>query len=358
MPGKRRNRLHSSRRDHSERHRRRSSCWQSVLTWGLVWIVAGQAAAVVFLECRHPEFLDPKYGCRMLALRALRKDQAERKLFLVLGSSRAEQGFRPSILTRTVGIRDPHRPLFYNLARGGSSPLLYLVTLRRSLADGIRPDALLVEIFPPALVEDEDAAVVYKPTLRDVPLLSRYPISARSWAFWFQDRLLFWYKYRSGLLAWAAPQLLPTQARWGEHLWDYQGGEWRVIGSYLSALERRRLTEDARHRYAPSLQHFRIADDADRALRELFEICRTQHIRAVLFLMPECSDFRRWYTSDGLSQLSNYLAVLCRDYSVPLIDARRWIEDSDFSDGHHLLSRGAAVFTWRFAHEVRSFVNP
>ncbi|MGH7169001.1 MAG: hypothetical protein ACRELG_01820 [Gemmataceae bacterium] len=329
--------------------RRRSSCWRLVLTWGLAWIAVGQASVVAFLEWRHPEFLDPKYGCRMIALRALREEHKDHPLLLALGSSRAEQGFRPSLLAND--------PLFYNLARGGSSPLLYLLTLRRMLADGIRPNTLLVEIFPPALVEDEESAVIYKPTLRDLPLLRRYPISGRTWAFWLQDRLLLWYKYRSGFLAWAAPTWLPPQARWGEHLWDYRGGEWRAIGEYVSYQERRRLTDDAHRRYAHSLNHFRIVADADRALRELLDICRSQRIGVVLFLMPEAREFRGWYPSEARRQLSDYLTALRQEHGVPLIDARSWIEDYEFSDGHHLLSRGAAAFTRRFAGEVLSVLD-
>jgi hypothetical protein len=294
----------------------------------------------------------------MLALRALCKEQKDRTLFVVLGSSRVEQGLRCGLLAQSGAMSSAHRPLFYNLARGGSSPLLYLLTLRRLLADGIHPDAVLVEIFPPALVEDEEATVIYKPTLRDWPLLRRYSISERTWAFWLQDRLLLWYKYRSGFLAWAAPRCLPSHARWGEHLWDYQGGEWRVIGSNLSAQERRHLTDESRRRYARSLQHFRIAGDAGRALRELFDTCRAQGIAVVLFLTPEASEFRGWYPPAARRELSDYLMKLGRDYSAPVIDARRWIEDSDFSDGHHLLSRGAAAFTQRFANEVCSWVKP
>jgi hypothetical protein len=329
-----------------------------VLSWGLVWLAAGQTAVVIFLEWRHPEFLDPKYGCRMIALRALRQEHADRKLFLVLGSSRAEQGFRPGMVSSSGASRPATGPLFYNLARGGSSPLLYLLTLRRLLADGIHPDTLLVEIFPPALVEDEGAAIIYKPTLRDVPLLCRYPVSLKTWALWLQDRLLLWYKYRSGFLTEVAPQWLPLQARWGEHLWDYQSGEWRIIGSYFSLKERRRLTGDAQRRYAPSLRHFRIADAANCALRELLQTCRTHGIRVVLFLMPESGEFRRWYPPEARTQLSSYLGELCRSSNARLIDARHWIEDSEFSDGHHLLSHGAVVFTRRFASAIPTAVLP
>jgi len=328
--------------------------------------VLGQTSAVVFLEYHHPEILDPKYGCRLLALRALHEEQKDRTLFLVLGSSRAEQGFRPGLLAQ-IGEKVSSTsgtpafptlssvssgPLFYNMARGGSSPLLYLLTLRRLLADGIHPDGLLVEIFPPALVENEERVLIYKPTLRDWPLLHRYSISQRSWVFWLQDRLLLWYKYRCGLLSWVAPQWLLPQARWGENLWNYRGGEWRVIGDKVSASERRRLTDDARRRYAPSLQRFCIAHDADRAFRELLDVCRAERISTVLFLMPESSEFRSWYSPEARQLLAEYLTALQQVYDVPLIDARRWIADWDFSDGHHLLIWGAAAFTRRFAKEA------
>jgi hypothetical protein len=357
----------ASSSDHPGARRSRTSGWRAALTWGLVWTTTAQAVLIAFLEWRHPEFLDPKYGCRMLALRALREEHKERQLMLVLGSSRAEQGFRPSLLTchpaaparvPLLALRDGNPgPLFYNMARGGSSPLLYLVTLRRLLADGIHPDVLLVEIFPPALCEEEDGPVIYKPTLRDLPLLRRYPTHGRTWAFWLQDRLLLWYKYRSGFLAWAAPQLLPPQARWGEHLWDYQGGEWRIIGRSLSPQQRRRLTDDAHHRYAHALSHFRIAADADRALRELLEICQRQRIAVVLFVMPEAHEFRSWYPPRARRQLSDYLTALREEYGTPVIDARCWIDDGEFSDGHHLLSRGAAAFTRHFAGEVLSSLD-
>lgn len=321
-----------------------------ILAWALIWIASVQGSVIIYLEYQKPEFLDPKYGCRMLALRALRKEQGERTLLVALGSSRAEQGFRPSQLSSSG-------PVFYNLARGGSSPLLYLLTLRRLLADNIRPNVLLVEIFPPALVEDEEGAVIYKPTLRDLPLLCRYPIGGRTWAFWLHDRLLLWYKYRSGFLAWAAPAWLPPQARWGEHLWNYRGGEWRTIGRGLAPRQRRRLTDDAHRRYAHSLKHFRIAPGADRALRELFALCRGQNIGVVLFLMPESFEFRGWYPPEARRQLSEYLTALHREYDVSLIDARRWIADWNFSDGHHLLSWGATAFTRRFAQEVLSVLD-
>jgi hypothetical protein len=326
------------------RWRLKNRAW-SALVWGLAWFGLAQVAVIGFLEWKRPEFYDPKYGYRLHHLRARLRHNRTAPLLVVLGTSRAEQGFRPRLLTALPG-RDA--PVVFNLARGGSSPLLSLLTLRRLLGDDIHPAGVLVEIFPPALVVERSGVTIAKVTFRDVPLLGRYPVSWKTYAYCLRDRLLLWNKYRSSFLGLVAPAWLSGEACWGESLWDNEGGEWLAIGEGVSFQERRVLTSDAHRRYSRRLRNFRIDPAADRALRELLDRCREQRIRAVLFLMPEASEFRAWYPVAALERLSLYLTALQQEYGIQLIDARRWIADSDFYDGHHLLRNGAAAFTQRF----------
>jgi hypothetical protein len=331
-------------------HRRRTKARQ-VLTWGAVSFALLQLAAVGLLEWKRPDFFDPKYGCRLTQLRARFTPTPGRRLVVVLGTSRAEQGFRPGLLAASQSERGP---LVFNLARGGSSPLLHLVTLRRLLADGVRPDWVLLEIFPPSLVEERAGATLPKTTLRDFPVLCHYPVSRETYADFFRDRALLWHTYRSSLLDRYALAGLAPRGWWVERLWDRRGGEWQAISDGVTPQERRALTADARRRYFHKLENFRIAAGADGALRALLDLCREQGIGVVLFLMPESSEFRSWYPPVARERLSAYLASLRRDYDTPLIDARDWIPDDDFWDGHHLLRNGAAAFTQRFAAEVLS----
>jgi hypothetical protein len=331
-------------------HSRRTRARQA-LTWGTAWFVLVQLAAVGFLEWKHPEFLDPKYGCRLTQLRARLTHAPGHRLVVVLGTSRAEQGFRPGLLATP---RNEREPVVFNLARGGSSPLLHLVTLRRLLADGARPDWVLLEIFPPSLVEEQAGVSLPKTTLRDFPVLCRYPVSRETYADFLRDRALLWHTYRSGLLARWAPAGLAPRAWWAERLWDCRGGEWQAISDGVTPQERRALTADARRRYFRKLENFHIAAGADSALHALLDLCREQRIGVVLFLMPEASEFRGWYPPVAQERLSAYLASLRRDYGTPVIDARGWIADDQFWDGHHLLRDGAASFTERFAAEILS----
>jgi hypothetical protein len=239
----------------------------------------------------------------------------------------------------------------FNLARGGSSPLLNLLTLKRLLADGLRPDWVLLEIFPPALVAEKTGLTIAKAMLRDFPLLQRYLISWKTYAFFARDRGLLWNKYRSAILTLCAPVWLPRACR-PERWWNAQGGEWSAIGEGVAPEESRALTADAHRRYFRKLQNFQISPDADRALRQTLDQCRQHGIGAVLFFMPEAREFRSWYTPRALEQLSIYLGALQQEYRITLIDARRWIPDGDFCDSHHLLHHGAAAFTQRFGTEV------
>jgi hypothetical protein len=319
------------------------------LSWGFLSFLAAQLACAVILEWKKPEFYDPKYGCRLNKLRAALSASSGSRLLVILGSSRSEQGFRPSLLTGAA--RTHKHDLLYNFARGGSSPLLHLLTLKRLLADGITPDGLFLEVFPPALADDETEATLAKTTLRDFALLAGHPLTWQTYANYARDRVLFWSSYRTGLLASLAPACVCRGKRW-ETLWNAQSGEWSMIGEAISAEDARMETADARRRYQKKLRDLTIAPQADRATRELLELCRESHIEVLLFLMPEASEFRNWYTAAGRKRLDDYLAEICSHYRTPMVDARTWVADEDFWDGHHLLLHGAATFMRRFDAEV------
>jgi hypothetical protein len=108
----------------------------------------------------------------------------------------------------------------------------------------------------------------------------------------------------------------------------------------------------ARREHYRELQDLRLGGPACRALRDLLEACRAEGIATRLLWMPEGTVFRGWYPPAVLAQLHAFLDELHRDYDSPLIDAREWVADEDFSDSHHLLPSGAAVFTERLGRDV------
>jgi hypothetical protein len=51
-------------------------------------------------------------------------------------------------------------------------------------------------------------------------------------------------------------------------------------------------------------------------------------------------------------QVERFLNRLAEETAVPIIDARDWIADEDFSDANHLRVPGATAFTERFVREA------
>jgi hypothetical protein len=77
----------------------------------------------------------------------------------------------------------------------------------------------------------------------------------------------------------------------------------------------------------------------------------------VLVVTPESSVFRSWYPPEAVAAMQRLLAQLHDTWGVPIIDAREWLPDKDFSDGHHPLPDGAEAFTLRLIEEVRPMLT-
>jgi hypothetical protein len=71
-----------------------------------------------------------------------------------------------------------------------------------------------------------------------------------------------------------------------------------------------------------------------------------------LVLMPEGTPFHSWYGPGVDDRLMTLLSDVANTYHAPLIDARQWLSDELFSDGHHMLAAGAKQFTERLCREV------
>jgi hypothetical protein len=69
-------------------------------------------------------------------------------------------------------------------------------------------------------------------------------------------------------------------------------------------------------------------------------------------MMPEASWFRALLPAAGERQVQKLIDELKREFGVPVIDARAWVPDDEFRDGHHLVAAGAARFTDRYGREV------
>jgi hypothetical protein len=308
------------------------------------------------MDGRVADFRDPEYGAKVGRLKERLAENPPGPRVVVLGSSRVSLGFRPDVVKAWPGSQK--RPFVFNFGLLGAGPVQELYNLRRLLNAGIHPDCLVLEILPTHLHQwppwrEENWLGPSRLSWKDLRVVRRYWAETENlYRQWGKCRLLpcFWYRFCiMGRLAptWLPPSLLPI--RWRQAL-DPLG--WTPCTLPIDPPTRNRYLEALHKQYLPAFQDFQISDLADRALHELLDLCRRKHLPVLLLIMPESSEFRSWYSPEACKQIDAYVAALRREYGLQLIDARTWIEDHGFVDGHHLLIAHATVFSERLAREV------
>lgn len=321
---------------------------RAIVGWGIVCLVAAQLLLTLFLETRHPEVFDPEYRDRLHLLRQRTTEDPGRPLLLVIGSSRLMTDFRPELLA-PLDTPAGEQPLPFNFCHTGAGPLLNLMEVRRLLQQGYHPRWLVIEVLPALLGASGESSAVSLAAGGDLPLLRRYV------GPWKLGCRYAWERLRACFSRGAAGvrYCLPWQASDSTCLpLEPLGGPTCGYESPMDADEVRRRTAVVRAQYFPGLQQLRVATTPDRAMRELLDLCHQEGIETVLLLAPESSEFRGWYPPESAGALARYVNELSLTYHVPIIDARAWLADADFTDGHHASARGAVEFTLRLGRSV------
>ena len=101
------------------------------------------------------------------------------------------------------------------------------------------------------------------------------------------------------------------------------------------------------------MENFPLGSGPTKALRDLCELCRRERIPFLFVVMPECSDFRSWYSAETRAKTDSFLQELSRGYGAEIINANEWVADDDFEDGHHLTVHGAEMFTNRLRQDIQ-----
>ncbi len=331
---------------------------RAALAWTLGLFAAGQLALGTWLHRVHPEMCDPTWAFRLDRLRQRLAEAPGRPLVVLLGSSRAANGISPADL----GVGDG--PVVFNFAQLGGGPIRELLTFRRLLAHGVRPDWLVVEVFPPFWMDrglyEEKTAITHGDThLSDLPVLQHvYGWGWDSFVGTVEARLVPIVHYRTEVLFAHAPLLVSrnteSEIGWSRSHWatlDPSGWlpiAWqRVSGELLSSnlAQARQLTR-------PVLDELAVTDNADWSIRELLRECRARGIRVAFLYLPEPSTLRSWYPPRARAIVHDYLAGLCREYGASAIDARDWLDDDCFQDFSHLHAAGARAFSARLGREA------
>jgi hypothetical protein len=273
-----------------------------------------------------------------------------------LGSSRSVDGIDAGAIGTDLAHRLGRPVEAFNFAHPGAGPVMNAVYLRRLLNDGVKPDAVVIEIHPALLAahtQPPEAAWFATIRLRpeELSLVRRFGFSVNTpAAHGCRGWLLPWYEYRVPMIDRYATQLtvfsFPVASR---QLCD-EYGFYRC--REVNPEERAKLLERTHKQYESAMNNYRPGGHGLVALRDMLETCRAATIRAALVLTPESSEFRNWYPEPGRSQIVPVLSDLAREFDCPLFDCREWLPDELIGDGHHLTGPGADAFTAKLASDA------
>lgn len=305
------------------------------------WLPVAFALCVVLawagVDAFAPERADPEYLARRDLLRDRTRERPDARLAVVFGSSRTGCGFAPELLP--AGERSA---LWFNLSHYGAGPVFNLVILNRVIRDGFRPDVAVIEVMPPFATREHPRFLGTHFSAGELAFASDYlPPGPLLWQ-WFRHRFV------------KVGSVKQTLDPHGTVVVPGPFGGPANPQEEVTPTERDYRTGEQRRMYVPLAGKLEVSPAADRALRDTLRVCREHGITPVLLLAPEGSEFRGWYDPARLRRFDEAVAVLAAEHGVRLIDARDWLPDADFADGHHPLRRGAEAFTRRLVREVEA----
>lgn len=300
---------------------------------------------------RSPLVFDPYYGDKERTLAALERANPGPPRVVALGSSRTFGAFDARRASDATGATA------FNFGAPGAGPVTQLVYLRRLLADGHTPDVVLLEVLPSLFAADPvmppEAPLLTPDRLSPAEselAVARYDFP-EAWVRLKRaeaDRWP-WGAHAAKLLARADARGVPSASRMDQgretdaHGWGPPPADHAPTADGF---------ERAVRQYGAALRDWSPCPAAVRALRDALALCRDRRIPVALVLMPESAAFRALHIAPGPQRLNAMLADACAEFACPLIDARGWLSDDQFSDGHHQLQIGARPFTDRLTAEA------
>src|ERR1051326_3542892 len=253
---------------------------RSAVLWALAAFAALQGILFAAMSTARGQILrDPDWGIRLGRLEKRLAERPEAPLVLILGSSRVGLGLRPD---KMMDAWRPQSPTVFNFSRRGFGPMVSLLYLRRILDEGIRPDWVLLEIWPAFLSSDnifgrdDETLDVRRLQWSDRDLVTR---DAKNGAelirLWLQVQPFPWYWHRSVLICYFAPKWGPP-VPFGDDFWaatDDWG--WRDLPN-LGHERFERFVERAED-ITGVLERLDVNPVAARRISDLLKICNERH---------------------------------------------------------------------------------
>jgi hypothetical protein len=160
-----------------------------------------------------------------------------------------------------------------------------------------------------------------------------------------------WFGFRFQLLGMIQPKWTPPGVVKAARSFPDPTG-WHPWADPITPESYKKNLEVAYHEHFENLQTIEVGQVALKAYAEIFAICKEHGIVAVAVITPEATDFRAWYGKNAKIATAILMEAASQGTDGHVVDAREWLPDSVFADGHHV-SRGAALmYSSRLSREA------
>lgn len=327
----------------------------STLACALCGFVLIQALTSAVVDSIVPDLRDSEYSRKIAYLQARRRESPGRPLLIFLGSSRTAYG-----VAADEALTDRDAPLAYNFGILAGGPIYEMLYFHRLLAEGIRPQWLVLEIHPGFLHVAANLMLAHRPAIErrdfsDMCAIHGYVDHPwRDWLAWLRYRAAFSFQLRAELMRRIAPHWAsaPATPDWTALDKTTPSGWVPAPGPRPDAALRKQRAQWGCEAFGASYRDFEVSDRTNRALRDILETCRRERIEVSLLLMPESAEMRDASATLAQREVRRYLAALSDEYGAPIIDATDWCASEDFADGQHLLPEAGPRLARRLGREV------
>jgi hypothetical protein len=306
---------------------------------------------------------DPGYADKEIRLARQEAANPGAPSVVMLGTSRTGFAFHAGRIREQLAP-DLGGATVFNFGIPASGPVTHLLYLKRLIEDGHRFDLLLVEVLPPTLADISpspgmiggplEARFLFGDRLRheevDTVIGHGFPASVRTQ--WRDSVVYPWYALRFPILGRVSPSALPWHLRYDWSRTPDDTGWSTPIVDEVSPTQYAEGLARAGGEYRGILSDMHPTGGGARALADLLAVCRETRIPVKLVLMPESAGFRAFYPPATTERLHRFLGELSAEYRCEVVDARDWLPDAAFTDGHHMLRPGAEAFSDRLLRDV------
>jgi hypothetical protein len=309
---------------------------QVLLSLGLIFLF--QIGLAIHVDRGPVQLRDPEYQLLEDRWRACFENDPDRKRIMALGSSRTAYGLAAKQLTQT------QEDVWFNFGIPGAGPLMQYLVLQRLADQGLMPDLLLIEVLPAfyhAGCIQREAGMMDGARLNWNELAEVQRRTEGAWqpfAKWFMARALPTERHHAELRTHLGFDGISKSQ---DFRIDSHGWQPRIDPALHT--QREALTEMAHRQYDSTYANYQPLLRSFRLLLDMARLAHSHGTRIILVVPPESSSFRAQYPIEW----EKTMAVVAALPLLPVIDARGWVPDEHFYDGHHLLPMGAAIFTNR-----------